>query len=448
MHEWHEQRAWPRVKQGSYLHAMTDFPGAPTRERRPLASQTVTADASAGVIEELAWRLDDDGAFRERLLTSLHRARDRGRAGLRPALFDALAWPRDVASYLGYLRAFATLVPRQTPAPAWRDPSGDGDVYQELHDRMVHFYWLVDQGAEGPGTADVLQADAEFAAWLVRYAQAWGSFLDTPASLTPATLASFREHAPDYEVAAYELPGGRSPVTAGGWQTFNQFFARALPPGARPVTDPDDNRAVTFPADAALEASYPIDADGGFPAITVKHSHAYADVATLIGEDPDDETGFARAFRGGTYCHVHLKPYAYHRFHVPVGGRVACVRHLEGRAYLKTGIENGKLEGYNDATNGYEFAQQRGVLVLDTAGGPGGNIGLVAVVPVGMGHVSSVRVTARVGARMRKGEEFGQFLYGGSDVVLLFERRAGVELEVAPKEEGRVGEVLGRCGEC
>ena len=50
-------------------------------------------------------------------------------------------------------------------------------------------------------------------------------------------------------------------------------------------------------------------------------------------------------------------------------------------------------------------------------------VGLVAVLPVGMCFVSSVHLTPEVGARLQKGDEFGFFLFGGSDIVMLFQKR-------------------------
>ena len=47
--------------------------------------------------------------------------------------------------------------------------------------------------------------------------------------------------------------------------------------------------------------------------------------------------------------------------------------------------------------------------------------GLVAVLPIGMGHVSSVTLTAEAGSTLYKGQEFGYFSYGGSDMVILFQ---------------------------
>ena len=64
---------------------------------------------------------------------------------------------------------------------------------------------------------------------------------------------------------------------------------------------------------------------------------------------------------------------------------------------------------------GYQFTQDRGLIVIDSP------LGLVAVLPIGMAQVSSVTLTAEVGAALSKGEEFGFFSFGGSDIVTLFE---------------------------
>ena len=60
--------------------------------------------------------------------------------------------------------------------------------------------------------------------------------------------------------------------------------------------------------------------------------------------------------------------------------------------------------------------------------------GLVAILPVGMSMISSVNRTPEVGRALRKGEEFGYFLFGGSDIVLLFQdRKLVLEAEVGRK---------------
>ena len=55
-------------------------------------------------------------------------------------------------------------------------------------------------------------------------------------------------------------------------------------------------------------------------------------------------------------------------------------------------------------------------------GGPN-DIGLVAVIPVGMAHVPSVGMNVGLeGQVVKKGQEFGRFKFGGSDIAMLFKK--------------------------
>jgi len=59
-----------------------------------------------------------------------------------------------------------------------------------------------------------------------------------------------------------------------------------------------------------------------------------------------------------------------------------------------------------------------------------GRFGLVALIPMGMAQVSSVLFedSVKVGSQHGKGEMLGNFLFGGSDFVMLFQEQAGFEL--------------------
>jgi hypothetical protein len=85
---------------------------------------------------------------------------------------------------------------------------------------------------------------------------------------------------------------------------------------------------------------------------------------------------------------------------------------------------------------GYQFAQTRGLIVLDTP------IGLVAVLPIGMCQVSSVILTAEVGVTLRKGEELSYFQFGGSDIIMLFEAAANVCFTAQPAIHYKMGTKL------
>ena len=125
----------------------------------------------------------------------------------------------------------------------------------------------------------------------------------------------------------------------------------------------------------------------------------------------------------------------YHRFHVPVGGVVKEVRKIPGHVIMDVcKTADGSLESL-DGT-GYQFTQDRGLIVIDSP------LGLVAVLPIGMAQVSSVNLTAEVGAVLVKGEEFGYFAFGGSDIVTLFEAdRVHLDAQVGThyKQGKRIG---------
>ncbi len=113
--------------------------------------------------------------------------------------------------------------------------------------------------------------------------------------------------------------------------------------------------------------------------------------------------------------HSYLSAHDYHRFHVPVRGVVREVRKIPGQVILDViKKEDGSLDMI-DGT-GYQFTQARGLIIIESP------IGLVAVLPIGMGQVSSVNLTAEVGASLAKGEEFGYFTFGGSDIIVMFEK--------------------------
>jgi phosphatidylserine decarboxylase len=64
--------------------------------------------------------------------------------------------------------------------------------------------------------------------------------------------------------------------------------------------------------------------------------------------------------------------------------------------------------------------------------------GMVAVIPVGMGQVSSINFldSVKPGAKVKKGDELGYFLFGGSDCVMLFEGSSGFQLTVSEGAKG------------
>ena len=84
-------------------------------------------------------------------------------------------------------------------------------------------------------------------------------------------------------------------------------------------------------------------------------------------------------------------------------------------------------------------------MIVDT-----GKYGLVALIPMGMAHVSSVNFEKNVqaGNKFKKGDMLGNFLFGGSDFIMLFQEKAGFEMTVEldkakAYKHGLVGEKYG-----
>lgn len=247
--------------------------------------------------------------------------------------------------------------------------------------------------------------------WLVDYADAMGDFLDTPESLTPQSEKSFYD-SPSYNLNEYIRPHG-------GWKSFNQIFARNFKPGLRPIAAISDQNVIVSPVDSTFDGQWEIREDSQ---VTVKGLHWK--ISELLEGSP-----YQARFKNGQFMHSFLSPADYHRQHAPVGGKVLEARVIPGQVYLEV-IAVPDESGAHDIqpkrkfeapdTAGYQFAQARGLIILDTP------IGLVAVVPIGMSQVSSVIMTAEVGVTVRKGEELSYFQFGGSDIILLFEGASNV----------------------
>lgn len=336
-----------------------------------------------------------------------------------------IAHVRNLADYLRYIDEMVRWAPRE---------SGDSRL---VHDKLVEFHFILDQppllelqSAIEPAITP--QQLTPLSQWISDYAVAWGSYLDTPESI--AHVDSFRTN-PAFRWSDYMPPPS-------GYRTFNQFFARHVRPGRRPVASPVDDRIVVSPADAVFVGAWPIADDSTIvvtpPALDLKGMH-WSIAQLLQGSD------YADQFAGGVFTHSALRTYDYHRWHAPLGGTVLEARIIQGQAWLDvTAVEverDGKKHNILRAMEGtgYQFVQTRGLVVLETLAG------LVACLPVGMAQVSSVVITAELGSKIRKGEELGYFQFGGSDFVMVFERGARLEMHCQPDQHFLQGAAVGHC---
>lgn len=331
---------------------------------------------------------------------------------------------KDLDSYLHWINDLLYWVPTETI------------MGKNIDDHLSAFYFIADQKPLLSLQNKVVPHDKShelkpFSQWLVNYANEMGLFLDSSESLTKESEQSLYD-SPIYNMKEYVRPHG-------GWRTFNQIFARHFKPGYRPIAAIADQSVIVMPADSTFAGQWEIRKDSN---VTVKNLNWK--ICELLDGSP-----YQDRFENGLFMHSFLSPTDYHRQHAPVGGKVLEARVIQGQVYLEveatpvdadTGEHKINLKrNYDSRDNlGYQFAQTRGLFVLDTP------IGLVAVLPIGMCQVSSVILTAEVGVTVRKGEELSYFQFGGSDIILVFESASNVSLSAQPNLHYKMGTVIGR----
>ncbi len=197
----------------------------------------------------------------------------------------------------------------------------------------------------------------------------------------------------------------------GAYATFNDFFTRALRPGARPLA----TARLVCPVDGAISQFGRIERDQIFQA----KGKSFSSSALLAGNE-----ALARRFDDGLFATLYLSPRDYHRIHMPCDGRLVSMRYVPGELYSVNPATARAIDAL--------FARnERVVCEFDSPHGP------FALVLVGATIVGSI-ATAWHGVvnpprspsvrhwdyrdsniTLKQGEEMGRFLLG-STVVLLF----------------------------
>jgi len=196
----------------------------------------------------------------------------------------------------------------------------------------------------------------------------------------------------------------------GSYASFNEFFTRALKPGARPIAEAD----LVCPVDGAISQFGAIDRDQIFQA----KGHSYSTTA-LVGGDAT----LAAKFQDGHFATIYLSPRDYHRIHMPCDGRLLRMVYVPGELFSVNPVTARGVPGL--------FARnERVVCVFDSPLGPfvltlvGATI-VGSMATVWQGVINPPRGPVREwryedqDIRLKQGDEMGRFLLG-STVVLLF----------------------------
>lgn len=320
------------------------------------------------------------------------------------------------------LQSYYSFIDRCARALPWEiSPSGaHRSVYDRIDQGMGCLYFVCDQPLEeleGKGYFhNSLIYHEPFAGWFAAFLSISGIHLDMKGTWTDEYLGRIRED------PRFHLTDGTY-EDAGRWTTFNEFFARRLRTASvRPVAGQNDGTVVVSPADAVPQGVWKLDKNGmvaqntgqsrGLP---VKTGTLSSVPALLRG------SRYADSFGNGILTHTFLDVSDYHRYHFPVSGIVREVLRIPqdtapgGIIVWDAGEKRYKLQGMD--VFGWQSLETRGAVIIETESG-----GLVAVVPVGMCQVASVNFEKEVvkGHRAVKGDPLGYFLFGGSDIIMIF----------------------------
>lgn len=200
-----------------------------------------------------------------------------------------------------------------------------------------------------------------------------------------------------------------------GFTSWDDFFTRELREGARPVADPKNDAVL---ASACESAPYNIATNVQLKDRFWIKEQPYSLFHMLDG-DPRTEQ-----FIGGTIYQAYLSAFSYHRWHTPVSGRIVKTKLIDGSYYAQAQSVGFDPVGPNES-QGYLTEVAARALILIEADNP--DIGLMALLFVGMADVSSNEITVYEGQHVTKGDQLGMFHFGGSTYCMIFQ--PGVRLE-------------------
>jgi phosphatidylserine decarboxylase len=225
------------------------------------------------------------------------------------------------------------------------------------------------------------------------------------------------------------------------YKSFNDFFTRALKPGARPLAQAD----WICPVDGAISQFGKIEQGRIFQA----KGHHYSATA-LVGGDG----ALAAHFQNGHFATLYLSPKDYHRIHMPRAGKLLRMIHVPG-----------DLFSVNPATArgvpGLFARNERVVCVFDGNESQPGPWVLVLVGATIVGSMATVwhgvvnpprpgnlREWAYQDKNiaLRQGDEMGRFLLGSTVVMLMPPGPLMFNSAWAPGGAIRLGEVMANGG--
>lgn len=209
-----------------------------------------------------------------------------------------------------------------------------------------------------------------------------------------------------------------------GFTSWDDFFTRQFREGRRPVASPTDNAVIANSCESAPFRL--VTGVKGNDTFWIK-SQPYSLYHMLAG---DPLTG---QFEGGTIYQAFLSALSYHRWHSPVSGRIVKTQLIDGSYYAQAFSMGFDPAGPNESQGYITHVASRALIFIE-ADNP--DIGLMAVLFVGMAEVSSNEMTVSVGQHVNKGDQLGMFHFGGSTHCLIFRPHVKLEFDLRGQTPG------------
>ena len=181
------------------------------------------------------------------------------------------------------------------------------------------------------------------------------------------------------------------------YKSFNDFFTREVRQGFRPISANASD--VIAPCDGKLTA-YPISAESLF-----KIKNSIYGISALLQDERLSED-----FTGGLCLIFRLMPNDYHRYCFIDDGEIISGKKINGVLHTVRPIAIQKYSVYTQNSREYAVQQTK-------------NFGKIIQMEVGALFVGRIANKVKNGA-FKRGDEKGMFEFGGSTIVMLFQKDA------------------------
>lgn len=209
------------------------------------------------------------------------------------------------------------------------------------------------------------------------------------------------------------------------YRTLQEFFQRRLKPKIHKIYKPNDQRYLVSPADCRLLV---------YPHIQIAKS-IWIKGSKFTLESLLKSKTKAKYYDKCSIVICRLAPQDYHRFHFPVAGYYTKTKHIEGHYYsVKPSVVKSKYDVFTE--------NKRTVTYLRTK-----YFQYIAIVAVGATCVGSIQIVTPSNTKVKKGQEYGRFAFGGSSLILLIPKGLITFDKDVMKRSQRGIETLVRMGE-